>query len=207
MFRYLSLLTQRYLRTDKQKAYAEFFLIVALLASLTWFVFRPNFLAVLDLNQKLAEARVVDQSLDRKLDNLDKAQASLKNVSSDLPFLESALPQKSLILDFLNNISGLASLDGVDLIESSYQEPRSTTAYQGKPFETRSTLVNSEIKALNFPFTIRLKGNYPALRRFTADLENLPRLLTVDTFDFNKEVRENSLEVIISGRAFWFAGP
>lgn len=197
-------LSSRYLKTEKQQAYFELFLIALALVSLLGLVAGPTFSSIIKLQQNLVEAQRLNQNLDQKLNSLSDAKENFDRVLGDLTILDNALPTKSLILDFLNGLSSLASVDGVNLVESFYQEPRASTAPSGRSFDPQSVkLAKSENSSSSFPFTIRLKGEYLSLRKFVNDLEKLPRLLVIDNFDFNKEAKDNSLEVLLSGRAFW----
>lgn len=196
--------TVRYLKTEKQKAYLEFFGVALFLVLLLGLVMRPAVPLVFSLQQNLIEGQRLNQSLDQKIVSLSQAQSNYDKVLGNLTILENTLPSKALILDFLNSLSVLAATNGVNLVESFYQEPRATAAIVGRPFDPQSALqTQAQNSALSFPFTVRLKGDYLQLRKFVSDLEKLPRLLIIDTFDFNKEVKDNSLEMLLSGRAFW----
>lgn len=204
MLNFLGSLSYRYLKTEKQQAYFEFFVVTMALVLLLGLVTGPTFSSVFKLQQNLGEAQRLNQNLDQKLNSLSQAKENFDRVLGDLTILDNALPTKSLILDFLNGLSSLASADGVNLVESFYQEPRTSTTVVGKSFDPQSKIAQSQNGISSFPFTIRLRGDYLHMRKFVSDLEKLPRLLIVDTFDFNKEAKDNSLEVLLSGRAFWF---
>lgn len=204
MLNFFGSFANRYLKTDRQQAFFEFFLVVFLLVLLLDLVTGPAFSSAYRLQQNLAEAQRLNQNLDQKLVSLSQAKENFDRVLGDLTILDNALPTKSLILDFLNGLSSLAAADSVNLVESFYQEPRTSTTI-GRSFDPQSKLAQSGSSASSFPFTVRLKGDYLHLRKFFGDLEKLPRLLVIDNFDFNKEAKGDSLEVLLSGRAFWLA--
>jgi len=203
MLNFFGSFATRYLKTEKQQAFFEFFLVVFLLVLLLGLVTGPTISSAFKLQQNLVEAQRLNQNLDQKLASLSQAENNYDRVLGDLTILDNALPSKSLILDFLNGVSSLAAADSVNLVESFYQEPRTSTT-AGRSFDPQSKLTQSGSGASSFPFTVRVRGGYLPLRKFFGDLEKLPRLLTVDNFDFNKEAKGDSLEVLLSGRAFWF---
>lgn len=203
MLNFFGSFATRYLKTEKQQAFFEFFWVCLLLALLLGLVTGPAFSSAFKLQQNLVEAQRLNQNLDQKLASLSDAKNNYDRVLGDLTILDNALPTKSLILDFLNGLSSLAAADSVNLVESFYQEPRTSTTV-GRSFDPQSVkLAQTGSRASSFPFTVRLKGDYLHLRKFFSDLEKLPRLLTIDNFDFNKEANGDSLEVLLSGRAFW----
>src|SRR3989339_1750200 len=114
MLNFFGSFATRYLKTEKQQAFFEFFLVVFLLVLLLGLVTGPAISLAFKLQQNLVEAQILSQSLDQKLVSLSDAKENFDRVLGDLTILDNALPTKSLILDFLNGLSSLATADSVN---------------------------------------------------------------------------------------------
>lgn len=151
------------------------FLILSLLTAAFFglFAIKPSVKTIGELIKETKDKRMASQKLEQKINALSIAQREYALIQSDLATIYNVLPKKS---DF----SKLAK-------KIEYLAEKNNTLILGFRIE-KANLFGQEEKELGpLNFTLDIVGEYSDLRNLVADLENLDRVVIVESFSFSKK--------------------
>lgn len=173
MIGYFNTYVQKYWEGNRKvQTYTELGLSLLLLVIFFAFAIRPTLNTVLELNKKKNEAVKANQRLDEKIQSISLAQANLQEVEPKLNLVDAAVPQKKLVLDFLNQaqlLAGQYNLSLEDLDHGGGESSESST---------------SNIQPLTFNLTG--SGGYGDIKGFVERLESHPRLAQINSVSLTR---------------------
>lgn len=128
--------------------------------------------------QRINQAIATKQTIRYKLANQQSVVARLERDFAGLPSsyqsrIDQALPPVNNILPFVEALEGLAQKNGLDL----------THAFANPELANGLAAGNYLLAPIRFNLTLS-QGNVPAVRRFLADLEELPFFSSINNLSF-----------------------
>ncbi len=165
----------QYTADPKRKHYFDIGATLALLIVLVLMIY-PAINHVLKLNKEIAAGRLVETSLEEKIDDLNAARDNLEEVKADLPILEVALPTGSNIKNYLQRpIENLADLHKLTIKDVQFDEVPISDPEK-----------NSELKLRQINYAVTFNGNFVDFSLFVKDLEKYIRVTDVDKIEIKK---------------------
>src|SRR3989344_9410619 len=132
------------------------------------FAILPTFKTIASLKREIADAKNTEAKLQQKLHSLNQAEALYSQITPDLESLNQVLPAEPQMERLAWQLHWLAKQDQVTLVNGSF----------------------SEFAADHVPVSLSLKGRYPAIKAFIADLNRYDRLIDIDEITIaSKNVR------------------
>lgn len=219
-FRYKQYYLKKAQALYKQPAVKASVSLIFSLLTISFFAFlaiKPTLTTIAGLIKELKDQKTVDQSLHRKINDLTKAQATYLAVEPDIHLVEKALPEDPQFIKFTQKLNFLSfkhtllitafnfnefNLFGGGAIEL-IKEKEKKAAKEAKA--TSDAVKPEKTEPIPITFDITLAGKYQNIRDFLVDLENLDRLLEIDSVSFStKSDIQGTLKFKISGKAFYF---
>lgn len=179
---------------QKPVAKASLTLILTLLtvSFFGFFAIRPTVTNISKLIKEIKDLRQVNQTLEKKITNLNQAQKTYAEITDNLRYLDWTLPKKADFNRFGSEINFLVFNNKLIAPNASFGE-----------FELISN--KNEKEVLNFKLTVA--GSFIDIKNFLRDLENLDRIVKIDSvlFSTKTEITEAQVEAIINGETFWIS--
>lgn len=136
---------------------------------------RPTAITIARLWREIQDKKAVHAQLEKKIQNLEKAQSLYTSIENDLILLERALPADHDYSRFLKEIEYLAFSHGIEIESAQYT---GIVLYDSEAKEAKSDLTE-------YSYNLTLRGSFLQIRPFVADLEKLDRLVTVRSIVIN----------------------
>lgn len=126
------------------------------------------------------------------------AQTNYSMVADSKILVDETLPEKPYFAQLVYQLEGLAQELGLEVSSLNFSEV--TLLGEAQKAEPKKIAGPEEIS-----FSIGLTGNYSALSSFLASLEELRRIIKVETFGFSISQKEEmeTISLSISGKAFF----
>lgn len=190
-----------YRQKEDLRMFLEILLSLATVSFFATFALRPTLVTIAALLKEIQTKEELVNTLDTKIQNLSTAQTLLEGELLRLPLIEDAVPGSPSPEDFVRQIEGLATKNGVNLLGVSLGQIILLGEVKKPPAQEGVTPLPEE--ALGIPFSISLSGAYPNLLGFLADLENLRRPSALDTTGLTATETDEGkvLVILVSGRA------
>lgn len=155
------------------------------------FALRPTLITIINLTRELQEKKEVNQKLQEKINNLNQAQANYSQITNSLTLVDQALPPNPVLSQVVLQIEILAQ--------------RSNLAIRSIDFESVDLKGGKPTPKNELVFNLSLTGNFEDLKTFLNSLENVRRIITVDSFNFTQSQSQEmkSLTLNISGKAYY----
>jgi Tfp pilus assembly protein PilO len=138
------------------------------------FAIRPTLITIGELLKKIENQKVVLTKAENKVAALATAQELYDQISPDLPVLESAVPVEYQVQQLLLHLEAVAGNLGVPINNLSL----SKLVYPPDPKAANSS---HEID-----FTVSFDASYPNAKLLVANLDQLPRLISLNSISFTK---------------------
>lgn len=101
------------LREGKSSAYLYLVATLISLSVLIFFAIGPTIGTITELQKKLADSKMADEALTKKIADLESLKRQYGEISADIPFITSALPESPLPTDLMGRIQALATTSNV----------------------------------------------------------------------------------------------
>jgi len=126
------------------------------------------------------------------------AQTNYALVADSKILVDETLPEKPYLAQLVYQLEGLAQQHGLEISSLGFGEV--TLLGKAQKAKAKKIAGPEEIS-----FSISITGNYSALSSFLASLEELRRIINVETFGFTKGQEEETeiIRLSISGKAFF----
>ncbi|RED61700.1 type 4a pilus biogenesis protein PilO [Cohnella lupini] len=152
------------------------------------YAIRPSDRKIAEKNDELArldkQVELVLQKTEEK--NETKSEYSQESVQAALPLSDNT---EQMLLD----LNSLGKSNGVSL------ENVTVSMQEGNGLQAMTGDTESPFPAVNeLKISVALQGTYPSIVNWIAQLQRLPRLLVIDSFDLNKPKTEEALPKPIS---------
>lgn len=198
--RYLTNISALY-QKKQYRAYTGLILSLFTIAFFAFFAIRPTIVTITSLMKEIEDKEMVAQKLEEKINALSRARSEYDAISTQLPLVEDALPQKTNPSLLVRQIETLAAQNSVILQSVQFGE---TPLLGEKEFKSKSTETKLKEKGLSaISFSVSVSGSYQNLKSFLQNLEELRRLIIPSSFAFKIEQKGESLVLSISGEAYY----
>lgn len=179
----------------KSKKTASYLTLTLSLLSLSFFgifAIKPTITTAVSLTKNIQDLRDLKQQYEDKIGNLIRAQSEYEKIRSDLAYLDTAIPANASFTKLVQAVERFA--DKEDVTINQFQ-------IDTVPVSTLS----SSSKMYNFGFNLSVSGKYPSLTSFISHLLNWKRIVTINSFDFSKEISTPgaNLRFTLKGTAFY----
>lgn len=173
----------------------SFFAVVAI---------RPTAVTISKLWREIQDKKSVQEKLEKKIEDLAKAQAFLTASEEDLALLDLALPDNPEFSRLIRKIEYLAAKHGLLMPTNRFSgiELSNTTEATGPPTSTPGFATHS--------FSLTLQGTFSQIRSFIEDVERLDRLISIAKLSIRpnkKQEKENIFELTMFVDADAFSFP
>ncbi len=177
-----------------------FFLVIALFG---WYAIKPTVQTILYLRKEIVDKTAVNKKMDDKIQALIMSQMVLDSVQSKLPLIDDAMPTDPDAIDVVKQLRDLAvtSRSSVSAIQVA-SVPAFTNA-------SASASTSYTIKQDDFPLTVSIEGEYPALSSFLTGLVSMRRTIVIDSIAFTPNKRQTtnltapSVQLVLKIKAYY----
>lgn len=175
------------------KASLSLILTLLTISFFSLFALKPTFLTIAKLIKELKDMKKVNQTLEKKIKNLNQAQTNYKKIKNDLIYLNNALPIKTEFNRFNQKITVLAFNHNLIVPSASFGE------FELIPLATKDKSI--------LKFKINVAGNFQDIKEFLTDLEKLDRLVEIDhaLFSVKTNVPNAQMKAEINAQIFYFS--
>lgn len=164
-----------------------------------FFALKPTITTIASLMKEIKVKRELDQKLEERLETLRLAQKNYALASESKPLVDEALPEKPYLSQLVYQIEGLSQQLGLEITSLSFD----SIILLDQKTSTQSKKIAGPEK---IDFSVGLLGEYESLLKYLESIEELRRLIKVETFGFTQEEKEErlSIKLTISGGAFFY---
>lgn len=142
------------------------------------FAIRPTLLTMSDLIKEIDDKRKLDTALTQKVAALSTGQSEYLTLSPRLPILDTALPAEAnltLALKIIEKIASEKRLAITSLIVPKFSDEQ---------LQTESGSPQANVSRKNLNISLSVAGDYVTIREYIADLQNLQRVVIVESVSF-----------------------
>lgn len=195
--RYFQGLTQTYTKRPAVQTSIELTLTLLTISFFVVFAIRPTIGAIAELISEIQTQKIVEEKLDLKLANLQKANLIWsKNKSRALTLLDQALPTDPAPAKLIQQLEALAGQTRINIQTLSIQKMslfgKSQRTDTRVGMEKNRTEENLPSHIKTFRITLTLQGSYNALMQFLQELENLRRVNTPMSLTMGNSVEDTT---------------
>lgn len=172
-------------KKKKTRVYTGIILSILAVAFFGFFAIRPTLVTIGGLLKEIKDKKEVVAKMDRKIDNLEKAQANYSRVKNDLDLVEESLPLDPDLPILIKQLESLARLSSV-VVESVRFDK---TNLQGE-IETE--------KGMAVGFSLSLTGSYENLKNFLNSSDTLRKIISVESFGFTPKTEDETQVLVLT---------
>ena len=178
------------MQQEQARSLVTLILTFAALSFFGIFAINPTLSTIADLQKQLADDSQVDQQLQTKISNLSTLQQQYDQLGPNLTNILSAVPQNADAPLLTAQISALTQKHHLKL-----------TSYRVD--EVELTSLPKLNKSQSFVFTVEARGEYKDMMAFATELNQLSRIITVETLEVSRDSNTGTLSVTIRGREYF----
>ncbi len=157
------------------KAYVEIAFAILSLSFFTIFAIKPTLVTIASLQSEIRSQNEIDSKLSQKVESLRVAYGNYKRLEERLGVLDLAGTNLPRITAFLRQAEALANRRGITISSFSVGTiPIGGEISTGEPF-------------LESKFSMGAKGSYEGVLGFIQDLENLKRIVTINSYSVTED--------------------
>jgi Tfp pilus assembly protein PilO len=178
-----------YFKKEKNQKY--FTIVLTLTASIFFILFaiNPTVSTIINLRKQLADAKVVDEKLTQKINNLTALSQQYQNIQDDLPFIIDAIPQTPKAPELVGQIQSIGQ-------ESSVQ----INNVEIMPLNLN---VTSSTKSSSFEFNVMGEGSFENVQSFISNLINMQRAVSVTSIQLTSSGGDENINFILKGLSYF----
>jgi len=191
------------------------FVLIASLLTVSFFgifAIKPTLTTIADLLTEIKDKKEINQKLQAKIIALDRVETAYGQIKPKLGVVDKALPQKPEVaqleqeieyLIYKNNLLLTSAGFGSFVVVGEEGEDKKEETNKKLKEEAEQETLGGEVKGL--PFNLVTGGSYENIKSFLEDLENLDRLVIIETATFSKDtdIKGAELQVTIRAEAFY----
>lgn len=166
-------------------------------AFFTLFALKPTVNIILSLVSEIKEKNEISLKLQTKINNIAQAQNNYSSQSQQLLLVDEALP------------ASLSLKEIVDYLELLFQQNEITVKnidYEPITVIEKASKTKTKTDELQeVPFSFKVSGAYSNLKIILAQLENIRRIIVIDSFKINQSGIDTPdiLNLSVTGKAFF----
>lgn len=178
--------------------YAGLTLSVFTIAFFVLFALKPTISTIVSLVSEINTKKELDQKLQSKINNIGEAQNNYNANSQTLALVDEVLPADPSMEGFSWYLETLLQQEGLTIKNINYDP----VVFSGKT-ATKILPGDTGLREVNFSF--KTSGIYESLKDTLTKLENLRRLVVIDTFSLAQTGTEDlqTLNLNVTGRIFY----
>jgi len=193
------------------------FVLIASLLTVSFFgifAIKPTLTTIAGLLTEIKDKKEINQKLQAKITALDRAETAYGPIKPKLGVVDKALPKKPELARLEQKIEYLVYKNNLILTSAGFSsfmvvgEEKEEEETSKKPKEeVEQETLGGEVEILSFNLVIG--GSYENIKSFLEDLENLDRLVIIETATFSKDtdIKGASLQVTIRAEVFYLESP
>lgn len=163
------------------------------------FALKPTIVTIASLLKEQQSKKQIDRELQTKINALASAQANYALMENSLPLVDDALPAEPSLSQIVYQLEILVQQEGLTITSLAF-EP---VTLVGEPKEKR--IAKKVPGPSTLSFSLSLTGNFENLTRLVSSLEQLRRIVTIDslTFTQRKGEEEKIMGLNLSGKVYF----
>lgn len=176
---------------QRQKATMYFYISLTLFTICFFGIFAitPTLTTISNLNKQYSDNKLIYDSLQLKLSNLQRLDTQYETIRPDLPRIYDAIPRTTKIPQLTRQIEEIAANSGVNIKTLSFGT-----------IEIYPNTKNDDI--YSFTFTVNVGGTADSVNTFLANVINFDRIIGIDKVTTGKdELGQTNAQ--ITGRAYF----
>lgn len=175
--------------------------------------FVPAIRGAMSAQQAITEASQTNEALAQKVAAIEQAKLTLGQQATNRELADQAIPHDRRAVTFMNEMDLAIATNNLVVETLDYggvASARSDTRSQSRPGVSPAPAARAAGSEKSLSFNLKLKGDYPGIRAFIERLENMPRLVTIDTMSVKRESLSNDgsldseLTLIVDGEFYFF---
>ena len=179
-----------YLRKEKNQQYFTVILTLGATIFFALFAINPTISTIVKLRREINDSRFVEKKLSEKINNLSNLSSEYQNIQKDLPFVLDAIPDKPEAPTLVAQIQSIAN--DYSVVISKFD------------VASINLITQDASKSSSFAFEITGQGDYENLQKFSSDLINIQRIISVDSLSITEDTQtDQNLEINIKGSAYF----
>ncbi len=165
------------------------------------FALKPTIVTIASLVKEQQSKKQIDRELQTKINALASAQANYTLMENSLPLVDDALPAEPSLSQIVYQLEILVQQEGLTITSLAF-EP---VTLVGEPKEQRVAKKVPGPSTLSFSFS--LTGNFENLTRLVSSLEQLRRIVTIDSLTFTQRTSEEGqvMSLNLSGKVYFLS--
>lgn len=189
-----------YRKRPDLKMFLEAGLSLVTILIFTLFALRPTLITIAALVREIRTKEETIKKMDEKIANLDAAEIIFTQEEQKINIVRSAVPKGPEPESFLRQLEGLSQTTNASVLGVSFGEV--TLLGQEPAKKTKDELKALPEGASALTFSVSVIGDYSALSKFLADIENLRRPINIDAAGINSSQtpQGTTLTLVISAR-------
>ncbi|MEM4270946.1 MAG: type 4a pilus biogenesis protein PilO [Candidatus Pacearchaeota archaeon] len=178
-------------KNENAQKFTSLVLTLVALSLLGLFAVGPTLSTITRLRKELADNKIVDQQLQRKITNLSILQQKYSSLTEDLPIILSSIPDNPEAPLFLAQIQALAKSANLEI-----------TSLQSFQIEAVSPK-NTNKKYSSYSFTFSANGSYENISSFISSLLSMQRIVSINNLSISKSNKVGLLQMTIRGSLYF----
>ena len=190
-------------KTRKEiRAYVNLGLAVLTLVLFIVFAIRPTLITISSLLAEIRSQEEVDRKLSEKVKSISLAFTNYSKIKNRLDILKESGPDLPIIVNFLRQMEAVAAEKDITIAALSF-DGVNVTRDEGGVSEANLESTSGEPSVYKIAkFNLIAKGDYSQLDSFIMSLENLRRIVIVDSYLYSQDESggaEGSLSINLTG--------
>lgn len=192
--------TELYKKRADLRAFLE--IVLSIIAVLVFLVFaiKPTALTIISLVQQINEEKKVISILDKKLNDLKKANNIVNQYQPILEIINTAIPSSPNPDLFAKQVEGLAVRNEVDLVGISMKEI--VVKGQLKSTINEDVLIDLPNETKGVSYVLNVRGSYNNINNFITNMGRMRVISVIDNVSISSSTTNEgkTLIAVISGR-------
>lgn len=182
--------------------YTGLTLTVLAVSFFSFFALKPTITTILSLVRETKEKRDIDQKLQTKINAIRVAETNLSAAGNAIKLLDDSLPAEPRLSQIIYHLEFLAQEENLTILSLGF-EP---VAILGTNKDARNRVKKGVNEPTEVNFSLTAVGNFENLSRFLDKIENLRRIVMIDTFNLNSNQTEMGqlINFSLNGRFFYW---
>lgn len=156
------------------------------------FAINPTLSTIVELKKQYADLQFVNEKMVTKMQNLSTLLQKYQALSSDLPIVFNALPQKPEIPKFLAQVNALSSRTNLKI--------KSLRTY-GVEITPDKKIRGKEV--FSFVFSLEAEGNYDEMINLIQSVTKINRMTIIEMVSITKDPKRELLILNLRGRQYF----
>jgi type IV pilus assembly protein PilO len=179
-------------KKKQARVYTGIVLTIFTVSFFGFFAIRPTLVTISGLLKEIKDKKGVVKQMDDKITALANAQTNYSQVEEELYLVDQSLPLDPDLASLMKQLEVLARANSVTLESIQYNKINLLGEIEKEEGQKAG-------------FSISLSGSYDNLKQFLHSLDNLRRIILVDSFSFSTKTEEEMqvLMLNVTAKAYY----